>query len=127
MILGTGIDIVETQRIEQTLKKFGARFLQRVFHDAEAAYCQSRKYPARHLAARFAAKEAVSKAFGTGIGRELGWRDIEVRRKDSGEPFIVLHGKGAELLKSRRARRVSVSLSHTDHYACAAAVLESAD
>ena len=125
MILGTGIDIVETMRIEDSLKKFGDRFLNRVFLPDEIAYCQSHKFPARHLAARFAAKEAVSKAFGTGIGKSLGWRDIEVCRKESGEPFIVLHGKGRELLEKRRARIVTISLSHTDHYAAAAAVLES--
>ena len=125
MILGTGIDIVETTRIEESLKKFGDRFLNRVFLPDEIAYCQSHKFPARHLAARFAAKEAVSKAFGTGIGKSLGWRDIEVCRKESGEPFIVLHGKGRELLENRRARIVTISLSHTDHYAAAAAVLES--
>ena len=125
MILGTGVDIVETGRIQRSLKKFGQRFLNRIFLPGEIAYAQSRKYPNRHLAARFAAKEAVSKAFGAGIGKQLGWRDIEVCRKESGEPYIVLHGKGAQLLKARRARITTITLSHTDNYAAAVAVLES--
>ena len=125
MILGTGVDIVETGRIQRSLKKFGQRFLNRIFLPGEIAYAQSRKYPNRHLAARFAAKEAVSKAFGAGIGEQLGWRDIEVCRKESGEPYIVLHGKGAQLLKARRARITTITLSHTDNYAAAVAVLES--
>ena len=85
-VLGIGVDIVETARIESSLARFGDRFLARVFTDAEREYCASMPFPARHYAARFAAKEAVSKAFGTGIGAQAGWRDIEVRRKESGEP-----------------------------------------
>ena len=73
---------------------------------------------------RFAAKEAISKAFGTGIGAKLGWQDMEIRRKESGEPFVVLHGKGKKLFQSRRAKRLLVSLSHTANYAAATAVLE---
>ena len=73
-VLGVGVDIIETERIERSLERFGERFLHRVFTDGEIAYCQSMKYPARHFAARFAAKEAVSKAFGTGIGKAMGWR-----------------------------------------------------
>ncbi len=124
MILGTGVDIVEVGRIEESVKKFGQRFLDRVFLPEEVAYAQSRKFPGRHLAARFAAKEAVSKAFGTGIGESLCWRDIEVQRKETGEPVIVLHGKGLKLLRSRRARVPTITLSHTDHYATAVAILE---
>src|SRR5207247_127774 len=99
----------------------------RILHPAEIAYCLSHKDPAPFLAARFAAKEAISKAFGTGIGAQLGWHDLEVRRKDSGEPFVVLHGGGEKLLAARRARAVLISLSHTQTYAAAVAVLESAE
>jgi holo-[acyl-carrier protein] synthase len=81
--------------------------------------------PGPFIAARFAAKEAISKAFGTGIGAQLGWHDMEVGRKESGEPFVILHGKGEELLKQRAASRVLVSLSHTQAHATAIAVLES--
>lgn len=125
MILGTGIDIIEVARIASAYERFGDRFVQRILHDGELAYCLSHKTPGPFLAARFAAKEAISKAFGTGIGGELGWRDMEVRRKDSGEPYVVLHGKGQELLKSRGGRLVHLSLSHTAVHAAAVAVLES--
>ena len=124
MILGTGIDIVETRRIADSLERFGDRFLKRIFHDAEAAYARSMKKADLHLAARFAAKEAISKAFGTGIGGHLGWKDMEIRRRDSGEPYVVLHGKGLELMKARGGTALHISLSHTDHYAAASAVLE---
>jgi holo-[acyl-carrier protein] synthase len=122
MILGTGIDIVETQRIEASIERFGERFLDRVFLPNEVAYARSMKKPSLHLAARFAAKEAISKAFGTGIGKELGWKDMEICRRDSGEPFVVLHGKGVELAKNRGVTDVLVSLSHCNEYAVAQAV-----
>jgi len=126
VILGTGIDIVETKRIREILEQFGERFLNRIFHDAEAAYARTMKKADLHLAARFAAKEAISKAFGTGIGEHLGWKDMEIRRRDSGEPYVVMHGKGLELMKSRGVTAIHVSLSHTDGYAAASAVLERA-
>ena len=73
---------------------------------------------------RFAAKEAILKAFGTGIGEQLGWQDMEIRRKESGEPFVVLHGKGGELFAERGAKTLHVSLSHTENYAATTAILE---
>jgi holo-[acyl-carrier protein] synthase len=124
MILGVGIDIIEVARIASAYEKFGERFVNRVLHTDEIAYCLSHKNPAPFLAVRFAAKEAISKAFGTGIGAQLGWQDMEIRRKKSGEPFVVLHGNGKKLFKSRRAKRLLVSLSHTANYAAATAVLE---
>ncbi len=124
MILGTGIDIIEVARIAASHEKFGDRFVNRILLPDEIAYCLSHRQPAPFLAVRFAAKEAVSKAFGTGIGAQLGWRDIEIRRKESGEPFVVLHGKGRELFGARGAAKLHVSLSHTEHYATAMAILE---
>ncbi|MGA3163904.1 MAG: holo-ACP synthase [Verrucomicrobiota bacterium] len=124
MILGVGIDIIEVTRIQASHKRFGGRFLNRVLLADEIAYCLTYKKPAPFIAARFAAKEAISKAFGTGIGAALGWRDMEIRRKKSGEPFVVLHGKGKRLFKSRRAKRLLISLSHTRDYAAVMAVLE---
>lgn len=124
MILGTGIDIVDVDRIRASHERFGERFLRRILHPAEIEYCLSHTKPAPHLAARFAAKEAISKAFGTGIGAALGWRDMEVGRKPSGEPFTILHGAGAGLLASRGARIVHLSLSHTGQHAVAVAILE---
>jgi holo-[acyl-carrier protein] synthase len=123
-ILGIGVDLVEVERIQRSLDRFGERFMKRVFTEGEIAYCQSMKFPARHFAARFAAKEAVSKAFGTGIGKAMGWRDIDVHKKESGEPFLVLHG-GANLIGEARALKSSwISLSHTDHHAVAMIVIE---
>ena len=124
MILGTGIDLIEVARIAASFEKFGDRFVNRILLPDEIAYCRSHKNPAPFLAVRFAAKEAVSKAFGTGIGAQLGWRDIEIRRKETGEPFVVLHGKGQELFEERGAKKLHVSLSHTEHYAAATATLE---
>jgi len=124
MILGTGIDIIEVARVKASCERFGERFLQRVLVAEEIAYCQSHKNPAPFVAARFAGKEAISKAFGTGIGKQLGWRDMEIRRKESGEPYVVLHEKGQKLLKERGARIVHITLSHTESYAAAMAILE---
>lgn len=124
MILGIGIDIIEVARIKASHEKFGERFLQRILLPSEIEYCLSFKFPAPHLAARFAAKEAISKAFGTGIGRSLSWRDIEIARKESGEPFVVLHGNGKALFERRHARTVQVSISHTENYAAVVAILE---
>ena len=124
MILGTGIDIIEVARIQASHEKFGERFANRILLPDEIAYCLSHKNPGPFLAARFAAKEAISKAFGTGIGAQLAWQDMEIRRKESGEPFVVLHGKGKKLFQSRRAKRLLISLSHTANYAAATAVLE---
>lgn len=125
MILGVGIDIIEVGRIRSSWERFGERFLQRILLPSEIAYCLSHKFPAPHLAARFAAKEAVSKAFGTGIGRHLGWQNMEILNRESGEPYLVLHDQGLDLIRSRQARVAHISLTHTDVYAAAVAVLES--
>lgn len=125
MITGTGIDLIETARIRQTLSKFGDRFFQRVFTPGEVSYCKSMKFPDRHFAARFAAKEAVSKCLGTGIGEKLGWKDIEIRHDPAGKPLIELHGKGIDLMQRLKVREVHISLSHTENYGCAVAVAES--
>jgi len=125
MILGVGIDIIEVERIRASHEKFGERFLKRILRPEEIAYCFSHKEPSPFLAARFSAKEAISKAFGTGIGRQLGWQDMEVRRKESGQPYVVLHDGGEILFKQMNARALHLSLSHTNVYASAVAVLES--
>ena len=124
MIVGTGIDIIEVARIRASHEKFGERFAARILLPSEMEYCNSHKDPAPFIAARFAAKEAVSKAFGTGIGASIGWHDIEVKRRETGEPFLVLHGKGAELFKVREATRIHLSLSHTLQHATAISILE---
>ena len=124
MILGTGIDIIEVARIRAAHEKFGERFLKRVLRPEEIAYCFSHKNPAPFLAARFAAKEAISKAFGTGIGSRLGWQDMEVAHKASGEPFVILHDGGRKLFEQRGGTGFHLTLSHTESYAAAAAILE---
>jgi holo-[acyl-carrier protein] synthase len=124
-VLGIGVDLVECARIEHSIERFGDRFLNRVFTAGEIEYSKSMKYPARHLAARFAAKEAVSKAFGTGIGKAMGWRDIDVQKKPSGEPFLVLTGGAEKLAMQRGVKNPLITLSHTDHHAMAVIVLES--
>ena len=125
MILGIGIDIIEVARVQSSHERFGDRFVARILLPAEITYCLSHRMPAPFIAARFAAKEAISKAFGTGIGASLGWHDMEVCRKESGEPYVVLHGKGKALLQERNARTPRISLSHTQNYAAAVAILES--
>ncbi len=123
-VIGIGVDLVECTRIQHSLDRFGEKFLRRVFTDGEIEYSMSMKFPARHLAARFAAKEAVSKAFGTGIGKAMGWRNIDIRKKKSGEPFLVFSGPAQELAVRRGVASALITLSHTDHHAMACVVLE---
>lgn len=123
MIVGVGIDLIETIRIQESMDRFGDRFLSRVFLKGEIDYGMKMKVPARHFAVRFAAKEAVSKAFGTGIGRSLGWKDIEICRKEHGEPYLLLHGKGLELAKKRKVGAMKLSLTHHETAAAAVVIL----
>src|SRR5947199_6894086 len=123
-VLGIGVDLVECARIQRSRQRFGEKFLHRVFTDGEIAYSMSMKFPARHLASRFAAKEAVSKAFGTGIGKAMGWRNIDIQKKPSGEPFLVLTGPAEELATQRGVTAAFVTLSHTERHAVACVVLE---
>lgn len=122
-VLGIGIDIVEISRIRGILDRHGAHFIERVFTEEERRYCSAMKEPAPFYAARFAAKEAVAKAFGTGIGAEISWLDIEVQRASSGKPSILLHGSGGEFARHFGAREVLISLSHSENYAVAQAML----
>src|SRR5436305_54276 len=116
--------MIETERIDRSIERFGVKFMQRVFTPGEIAYCQSMKFPGRHFAARFAAKEALSKAFGTGIGKMMGWRDIDVHKKESGEPFVVLHHGAHALAEEHAMKSAWISLSHTEHHAVAMIVIE---
>ncbi len=122
-LLGLGMDLVEIERIEDSMKKFGQRFLSRIFHPSEVAYAESQARPATHLAARFAAKEAASKAFGTGIGKSLPWLGMEIGRHSSGEPFLRFHASGADLAKTRGVARALVTLSHTRTHSAATVAL----
>lgn len=125
-VLGTGVDLVETERMREVLARWDGRFKTRVFLPSECAYCETKAAPWRHYAGRFAVKEAVAKAFGTGIQRHLNWLDITVARQpDSGAPFIELSVAGRELAKQIGAKKVLISLAHTRHYAVAHALLVS--
>lgn len=126
MIFGIGIDVVEVERVESSMAEFGERFANRVFTEAERAYCDSQKRPAIHYAARFAAKEAVAKALGTGIGKDLSWLDMEIRRRESGEPEVFLSGDGEKFAKANNLTQIKISLTHAQHYAAANAVALSA-
>ena len=122
MIYGIGIDVVEVDRIEAAVQKLGDAFLDRLFTRREREYCAKQKRPGLHYAARFAAKEAVSKALGTGIGGQAGWLDMEVERAESGAPRMIFTGRAAEFLASEGIAEVQVSLSHAKEYAAANAV-----
>ncbi|NEQ66674.1 MAG: holo-[acyl-carrier-protein] synthase [Symploca sp. SIO2D2] len=122
-IMGIGVDIVDIARIREIYDRQGERFLARVFTETEQSYCLRMKFPHKHLAARFAAKEAVSKAFSTGIGDFLNWTSISVVSGTRGEPTIVLDEKGQELLRRVGGAAVAVSLSHTEETAIAFAAI----
>ncbi len=118
-----GIDLVETERVARAIERQGEAFLNRVFTPAERAYCGSLAASACSYAARWAAKEAVAKALGTGIGEGARWVEIEVTRDAAGQPGILLHGAAAASAAARGVKEVRISLTHTEHYAAAFAVL----
>jgi len=124
MILGAGTDLIEVDRIRNAMNRHGERFVQRFLLPDEVAYCQSHRDPAPFVAARFAAKEAAAKAFGTGIGAALGWLDLEVGHRPSGQPYFLMHGRALRLLAERRATALHLSLTHTSLHASAVAILE---
>ena len=126
MIVGTGIDLVEIHRIQHSLDRYGARFLNKVYTAAEQAYCLRKRNAAESLAARFAAKEAGAKALGTGISRGVTWLEIEVVRQSGGRPTLRFHGRAAERARSLNARRAALSITHTSDLAMANVVLEDA-
>jgi holo-[acyl-carrier protein] synthase len=123
-VMGVGIDLVENERMRKLLRQWSHAFKAKIFLPSERAYCDTRAEPWNHYAGRFAVKEAVSKAFGTGVSQHIGWLDIEVvRDRKTGAPSIRLSEKGRKLAKKRDVERVLVSLSHTRHYAVAQALL----
>lgn len=122
-IYGIGTDLVETARLARSISRLGDAFLRRCFTDSEIAYCQSHSAPELPYAARFAAKEAVSKAFGTGIGDKMNWTDIEVCRLESGQPTINLLGAAKSHAESLGVIEIKLSLTHTNNYAAAYALV----
>ncbi|HWL14754.1 MAG TPA: holo-ACP synthase [Opitutus sp.] len=123
ILIGLGADIIEVSRIRSVLLRHGDRFLERILTEEERAYCSALAHPDKHIAARFAAKEAVSKCFTTGIGSELGWKSISVYHGSRHEPLVRLDEQGQALLKHVGGTHVMLSLSHTDNYAMAVAAL----
>jgi holo-[acyl-carrier protein] synthase len=124
MIVSIGIDIIEVARIREVLLRT-PRFVERVFTPAERAYCDGRgAVAAQHYAARFAAKEAALKALQTGWRGGIGWQDVEIAGRDSGAPYLILHGPVMELFKKSGATAAHLSMSHTSEHAIAQVVLE---
>jgi holo-[acyl-carrier protein] synthase len=127
MIVGLGTDLAEIARIEQSIARYGQRFLERIYTPAEIAYCQRKKSSGESFAARFAAKEAGAKALGTGISHGVSWHEFEVHREPSGKPVLHLSGRAAELAAALGANRTSISLTHTRTLAMAVVILEAVE
>ena len=124
MVLGIGTDLIEIERVEASIQRFGERFLHRVFTSGEIAYCQRKRHAAESFAARFAAKEATAKALGTGISRGIGWKEIEVRRAPGERPTLHLAGRAAERAAAMGVKRLHLSLSHSQQISIASVVAE---
>jgi holo-[acyl-carrier protein] synthase len=124
MIVGTGIDIAEVPRIAQSIERFGARFLERIFTPAEMHYCDSKTNRVERYAARFAAKEAAMKALGTGWNHGVRWVDCEVVRMPGGRPMLKFHGKAEEFATKLGVKNIALSLTHTKEQAMAQVILE---
>jgi holo-[acyl-carrier protein] synthase len=124
MIVGSGIDLAEIERIQRSIHRYGSRFLDRVYTAREQAYCLRKRNSAESFAARFAAKEAAAKALGTGISHGVGWLEIEVVREPSGRPTIQFHGRAAQIAARIGAVHAALSITHTKDLAMASVLLE---
>jgi holo-[acyl-carrier protein] synthase len=124
MLVGTGIDIVEIDRIAQSIARYGARFTHRIFTAEEIEYCQRKKNSAESFAARFAAKEAGAKALGTGIQYGISWKELEVRREPGQRPNLYFSGRAGEIAAKLGVRHISLSLTHSNTTAMAVVHLE---
>ena len=123
MIYGTGVDIIEIHRMKEAVDKWGKIFLGKIFTKREIRYSSSRRFASQHLAARFAAKEAVVKAFGEGRRSPVKWTDIEILNDREGKPVVMLHDSAVRLRKKRRVGDIIISMSHSKDYAVANAIL----
>ena len=123
ILIALGTDLIEVGRVRGVLERQGERFLSRVFTDEERSYCDAKAHPHKHYAARFAAKEAVSKCFSTGIGADLGWRSVSVYHGTRHQPLVRLDAQGEALLRHVGATHVHLTLSHTETMALAVAAL----
>ena len=125
MIVGIGVDIAETVRFEKLSAKFGERFARRILTDDELAEFDRRKQSNIYLATRFAAKEAVAKALGTGIGEQLGFHSIQIDNDTQGKPLLRFLGSATDLIAGLKIKNAMISLSDEKHYVVAMVVLES--
>jgi holo-[acyl-carrier protein] synthase len=123
MIIGTGVDIVEISRIKNAAKKWKKSFLKKIFTDKELRYSNEKTSSYQHLAARFAAKEAMVKALGSGLTSRMEWRDIEIWNETSGKPNVRLDGEVKRISDSMGVKDVIISMSHTRTYAIANVIL----
>jgi holo-[acyl-carrier protein] synthase len=124
MIYGIGIDMVKMDRLQKAMDTWGERFQEKVFTEAERAFCLGKPRPTRFWAMRFAAKEAFSKAIGLGMRQGLRWRDIEITHNSLGRPELILHGRAKEICNQAGIKNSFLSLSDEDNYALAVVVLE---
>lgn len=124
MIVGTGVDLAEVDRVRKAIERFGERFLRRVYTPAEIAYVERRGSRWQRYAARFAAKEAGMKAIGTGWRHGVRWQDFEVANLPSGKPALKLHGVAARFAERQGVKSISLSLTHTAALGMAFVVLE---
>ena len=124
MITGIGIDVVQNDRIRDSIQRFGDRFLNRIYTQGEIDYCKKCSQPEIHYAARFAAKEAAFKAIGTGWAAGVKWKDVEIERLPTGKPELHLHGEALARATSAGAARYYVSLTHDQLVSCAVVILE---
>jgi holo-[acyl-carrier protein] synthase len=124
MIFGTGIDIIEVDRIKNSIQKYSDRFKKKIFTQKEIDYCNSQAEPAKHFAARFSVKEAVLKCFGTGMSKGISWKDIEVDKLESGQPILNLYGEGEKIFDQLNLKHIHISITHDKSYAVAHAIAE---
>ena len=124
MIIGLGVDLIEVRRMEELLRHHPRRARERLFTASEREFCESRPESGESFAVRYAAKEACLKALGTGLGRGVGWQDIEVRTDDLGRPSITLSGRARERMEALGGSTVHVSLSHDAGFAVAVVAIE---
>ena len=125
MIVGIGVDIAETARVEKLIAKFGQRFARRILTTDELLEFDRRKHSSSYLATRFAAKEAVAKALGTGIGEQLGFHSVQIDNDAQGKPLLRFMGTAVDLIAGRNIKNAMISLSDEKHYVVAMVVLES--
>lgn len=123
-IVGIGIDLVKISRLEEMTKRWGDRFLDRVFTASERAYCLQRKRPHIHFSARFAVKEATMKALGTGLREGIRWKEIETRNAPDGKPEVRMSGKTRQLAEAQKVSGIFASMTHDHDYAIGQVILE---